>query len=140
MAARPDVTTRLRLASGLALMTFVATHLINHALGIHSLAAMEGGRALFVAVWRGAPGTVLLYGALACHVALVVHKLYRRRTLRMPAWEMAQIALGLLIPFWLVVHLVGTRGVHELTASMTATLTSSTCCGPEAPGASLCWS
>jgi adenylate cyclase len=114
MAARSDVTTRLRLASGLVLMSFAATHLINHALGIHSLAAMEGGRALFVAVWRSAPGTPLLYGALACHVALVVHKLYRRRTLRVPPWEMAQIALGLLIPFWLVVHLVGTRGVHEL--------------------------
>jgi len=114
MATRSDLTTRLRLASGLVLMTFVATHLINHAPGIHSLAAMEVGRMLFLAVWRSAPGTLLLYGALACHIALVVHNLYRRRTLRMPPWEMAQIVLGLLIPFWLVVHLVGTRGVHEL--------------------------
>jgi adenylate cyclase len=113
-AARPDVTTRLRLASGLVLMSFAATHLLNHSLGIHSLAAMEGGRTLFLSAWRSWPGTLLLYGALACHVALVVHKLYRRRTLRVPRWEMAQIALGLLIPFWLVVHVVGTRGVHQL--------------------------
>ena len=37
-------------ASGLVLMTFVATHLLNHALGIHSLATMEGGRTLFLGV------------------------------------------------------------------------------------------
>ena len=113
-AARSDWSTRLRLASGLALMTFAATHLSNHALGIHSLAAMEAGRDLFVGIWRSWPGTLLLYGALACHLVLGVHKLYRRRTLRMPPWEMAQIALGLMIPFWLVVHVIGTRGVHEL--------------------------
>ena len=114
MAIRSDVTTRLRLASGLVLMTFVDTHLLNHALGIHSLAAMEQGRELFVALWRSGPGTLLLYGALTCHIALVVHKLYRRRSLRMPVWEAAQIALGLMIPFWLAVHVVGTRGVHSL--------------------------
>jgi adenylate cyclase len=31
----------------------------------------------------------------------------------MPAWEVLQVALGLLIPYWLVVHAVGTRGLHE---------------------------
>jgi adenylate cyclase len=109
-----DLATRLRLASGLVLMTFVASHLVNHALGIHSLQAMEAGRVVFVGVWRSWPGTALLYGALLTHLVLVVHKLYRRRSLKMPAWEIVQIALGLLIPFWLVVHIVGTRGMHQI--------------------------
>jgi adenylate cyclase len=113
-SARSDTATRLRLASGLVLMTFVATHLLNHALGIVSLAAMERGRELFVAVWRSWPGTVLLYGALLGHVALVVHKLYRRRSLSLPVWEWAQIGLGLLIPVWLAAHIAGTRGLHSL--------------------------
>ena len=112
MLSRAGVATRLRLASGLVLMTFVASHLVNHALGIHSLDAMEQGRAIFVVVWRSAPGTVALYAALLTHVALVVHKLYRRRSLRMPAWEVLQISLGLLIPFLLAVHVIGTRGAH----------------------------
>jgi adenylate cyclase len=112
MRPRSDVTTRLRLASGLVLMAFVASHLVNHALGIVSLAAMEQGRAVFVAVWRSLPGTVLLYAALLGHIGLVAHKLWRRRTLRMPAWEAAQITLGLLIPFWLAAHIIGTRGVN----------------------------
>jgi adenylate cyclase len=113
MRPRSDLTTRLRLASGLVLMLFAASHLINHALGIDSLAAMETGRAVFIAVWRSLPGTMLLYAALLTHVALAVHKLWRRRSLRMPPWEVTQIGLGLLIPFWLLGHIFGTRGVHQ---------------------------
>jgi adenylate cyclase len=113
MTMRTDIATKLRLASGLVLMVFVCSHLLNHALGIHSLAAMQLGREAFVAVWRSPPGTLLLYAALATHVALAVHKLWRRRSWRMPAWEVLQVALGLLIPYWLVVHAIGTRGLHE---------------------------
>ncbi len=112
MRPRSDLTTRLRLASGLVLMAFVASHLANHALGIVSLATMAQGRAAFVAVWRSLPGTLLLYAALLGHIGLVLHRLWRRRSLRMPAWEAAQITLGLLIPFWLAVHVIGTRGAN----------------------------
>ena len=112
MSPRADLSTRLRLASGLVLMAFTASHLVNHALGIHSLQAMEQGRAVFVAIWRSPPGTLLLFGALLGHVALALLKLYRRRSLRMPLWELAQIGLGLLIPFWLTVHVIGTFGIH----------------------------
>jgi adenylate cyclase len=114
MTARPDIATRLRLGSGLVLMAFACTHLLNHALGIHSLDAMAAGGRVFMAVWRTVPATLLLYGAFAVHGVLAVHKLYRRRTLKMPAWEMAQVVLGLAIPFWLVVHIIGTRGTHEV--------------------------
>jgi adenylate cyclase len=113
MTTRSDLATRLRLASGLVLMAFALTHLVNHALGIHSLAAMEAGGTVFVAVWRTVPATLLLYGAFAIHITLALLKLWRRRSLRMPAWETAQVALGISIPFWLVVHIVGTRGSHQ---------------------------
>ena len=109
-----NAATRLRLGSGLVLMAYALTHLLTHALGIHSLAAMEAGGRVFSAVWRTAPATLLLYGAFAVHVALAAHKLWRRRSLRMPPWEMAQVVLDFLIPFWLVVHVVGTRGSHQL--------------------------
>ena len=112
--SRAELTTRLRLASGLVLMAYVASHLVNHALGIHSLQAMERGLGLFGALWRSWPGSALLYGALLTHVVLVVHKLYRRRSLKMPVWEVVQIALGLTIPFFLVAHIIGTRGLHQL--------------------------
>ena len=39
--ARGDLLQRLRLASGLVLFTFAATHFLNHALGLVSLDAMQ---------------------------------------------------------------------------------------------------
>lgn len=111
---RPDIVTKLRLSSGLVLMTFVIMHLINHALALHSLDAVIAGSIVFKTIWRNPLGTLLLYGAFLVHIVLVVLKIYRRRRLRMPIWEACQILLGILIPFWLALHLIGTRGVHEL--------------------------
>ncbi len=84
-------------------------HFTNHALGLVSLNAMETGRWWFLALWRSAPGTLALYGAIAVHGILALWLLYDRRTLRMPAWEAAQYALGLALPALLVTHVVGTR-------------------------------
>ena len=100
---------RLRLATGLVLFTFLTTHLTNHALGLISLEAMEAGRLWFLALWRNPVGTLALYGSLVTHFALALVSLYRRRHLRMPAWEALQLALGLSIPPLLVAHIVGTR-------------------------------
>lgn len=104
---------RLRLASGLVLFLFVATHLLNHSLGNISLEAMEAGRRVFLALWRHPLGSVLLYGSLLLHVSLVAYALVRRRRLTMPAPEAVQIVAGFLIPLLLAVHVVATRGVHE---------------------------
>jgi adenylate cyclase len=111
---KEQLTARLRLGSGLVLYAYVATHLLNHALGIHSLGAMEAGRTVFLALWRNPVGTVLLYGAVVTHIVLVLFALYNRTTLRMPRAEVLQIVLGLLVPPLVILHVVGTRIVHEL--------------------------
>ena len=108
---------RLRLISGLVLFVFVLTHLVNHALGVISLEALERGLALFTFLWWSLPGTVALYGALLVHVALALWKLYSRRSLALPRWEAAQLVLGLMIPVLLFGHLLGTRGAAELFGS-----------------------
>ena len=105
---------RLRLASGLVLLAYLATHFANHALGLVSLDAMEDGRRWFLLLWRNPLGTAALYAALVIHVLLAFRSLYRRRTLRMPVWEAAQLGLGLAIPPLLVFHIVGTRLAHTL--------------------------
>ncbi len=105
---------RIRLATGLILFTYVATHLANHALGLISLAAMETGRLWFLAVWRTWPTTVLLYGAMLVHILLALWALYQRRDLRMHGWEAAQLLLGLAIPPLLVEHILATRMLYEL--------------------------
>ncbi len=96
------------------LFAFVSTHLLNHALGLVSLGAMEEGRYWFLRIWRNPVGTVGLYGALATHGLLALWFLYERRTLRMPFWQATQIALGLSLPPLLVGHVLGTRVAHVM--------------------------
>ena len=100
---------RLRLATGLIIACFVVGHFLNHSLGVVSIDAMDRLRAVLSAWWRSAPGTVLLYGSLLTHFALALVSLYRRTTLRMPAWEATQLVLGLAVPPLLIAHIVGTR-------------------------------
>src|SRR6058998_3800247 len=108
-AAAQRWRSRLRLWSGCVLFLYVTLHLANHALGLISLDAMEAGRVWFLRLWRNPLGTAALYTALLVHPLLALWSIYRRRTLRMPAWETAQLVLGLLIPPLLAGHIIGTR-------------------------------
>ena len=108
------MTARIRLVSGLVLVVFLASHLVNHALGIHSFAWMEVGRGVFNLVWRSPPGTIILCAALLAHVGLVFWSLYRRGRLAMPAREWVQLLLGMTVPLLVAEHVAGTRGGHEL--------------------------
>jgi adenylate cyclase len=105
----PVLVRRLRLGAAFVLLAYVVLHFANHALGLVSLDAMETGRWWFLGLWRTWPGTAALYGAIAVHGLLALWLLYDRRTLRMPAWEATQYALGLVLPVLLVSHVVGTR-------------------------------
>ncbi|MDH3670098.1 MAG: 2Fe-2S iron-sulfur cluster-binding protein [Gammaproteobacteria bacterium] len=100
---------RLRSWTGLILAVYVVSHLANHTLGLLSLDMMEWFRRHNASLWQTPVGTVALYGALLTHFLLALWSLYRRRTLRMPPWETTQFALGLLLPFLLASHLIGTR-------------------------------
>ena len=113
MGAKVDWVARARLASGVVLFVFVATHLLNHALGTISLDAMESGRKVFLAVWRNPAGTIILFVSLLIHFGLVLYSLFRRRTLRMPVREALQIIAGLAIPPLLIVHVIGTWGLNQ---------------------------
>ncbi len=102
---------RLRLASGLVLFAFALTHFLNHALGIWSVGLMEDVQDWRTGFWRSTAGFALLVGALVVHVALALWKTARRRTLRMPPAEAAQLVLGLAIPLLLAKHVAGTAGL-----------------------------
>jgi adenylate cyclase len=109
-----DLYSRTKLASGLILFTFLATHLINHMLGIVSLQAMDAGAAAFKFIWRSWPGTVLLYTAAVVHPLLALFNWLRRGHYRGIQWQgWVQLALGLCVPPLVVDHVIGTRGLHE---------------------------
>ena len=87
---------RIRLSCGLILFVFVGTHLLNHALGLISLQAMEAARGWFIAVWRNPVGSVLL--------VLV------QRRLPLAVADGSRPLLGLETPLLLRVLLVGVEG------------------------------
>ena len=81
--ARGDVLQRLRLASGLVLFTFAATHFLNHALGLVSLEAMQGMQGWRKVVTRSWLGSGVLLAAFLIHIALALYKISRRLTWRL---------------------------------------------------------
>jgi adenylate cyclase len=98
-----------RLITGLILFTFATSHLLNHAFGIRSAAAMDAASAFLLAPWQSTYGLVLLYTCFLIHGLLGLYALHRRRHLRIPASEAWQLGLGLTIPFLLIMHAGGIR-------------------------------
>ena len=113
-ARREAVERKLRLWSGLLIAAFVVVHLSNHALGLISIEAMERARGWIQEFWGDPIMLALLCGSFAIHFWLALVSLYRRTTLRMPAWEAAQLVLGLLVLPLMANHAIGTRGSREL--------------------------
>ncbi len=109
------VVRSLRLVTGLVLMAFVAGHLANLAIGIHSLAAMEAWRAHLMDPWRSGFGQWLLLGSVIVHVALGLYSISARRSLAMSRTDVAQLVLGLLTPPLLLNHVVVTYMADQVT-------------------------
>ncbi|MGE0004342.1 MAG: adenylate/guanylate cyclase domain-containing protein [Parvibaculaceae bacterium] len=108
---------QLRLWSGLVLFAFALTHLLNHAVGLVSIDAMEAVRLWRIAVTRSAPGTAILLTSFLLHFVLGVAIFISRRSLRIRPHEWVQLAFGLLIPVLLLRHATALRGAH-LTAGV----------------------
>jgi adenylate cyclase len=100
---------RLRLFSGLVMLAYVTMHLLNHAVGLISLEAMENVLWYIFRIWTNRPAQILLYSSFLVHYALALYALWQRRTLRLHASEMSQLVLGFAIPLLLVRHVVVTR-------------------------------
>ncbi|MEX0282986.1 MAG: adenylate/guanylate cyclase domain-containing protein [Paracoccaceae bacterium] len=111
---RGSWATRIRIASGLVLMLYVFLHFINIGLGLFGPDAMEAFQEFRQTLTRTFVGEVILYAALMAHLGLSLWRIARRGTLRMPVWEAVQTALGLLIPLFLVKHIVFTKFAHEM--------------------------
>ncbi len=108
------IERKLRIVTGLVLAVYIVAHLGNHTLGLVSLDAMESMRRLVTPFWRSWIGGLLIYGSLLIHFGLALQSLYRRTTLHMPAWELAQLVLGLAIVPLLAGHIAATWGARVL--------------------------
>lgn len=103
-----------KLLSGLVIFAFLISHLANHAVGLISVQAADEMRRVFLFLWRTLPGTILLYGSFIVHIVLALAAIYRRRSFVMPRAEAAQILFGLLVPLFVVDHVISTRIASEM--------------------------
>ena len=111
----------LRLVTGLVLMLFVAGHMANLMLGIHSLAAMEHWRMWLMEPWRTLPAKVLLVCSALVHIALGLYSISQRRSLSMSKTDVVQLCLGLATPPLLLNHAVVMHMAGEVTPRFDAT-------------------
>ena len=107
----PLIERSLRFWSGTVLMVYVAMHLSNHAIGVFGIDTMTRVQHWRLAIWGHAFSAVVLYGAVILHMATSLDRAVFRKTWRMPAYEAAQIASGLLIPWLALDHVLATRAV-----------------------------
>src|SRR5271169_5388502 len=91
------------------MLAYVTMHLLNHAVGLISLRAMEDVLWYVFRIWTNRPAQMLLYGSFLIHYVLALSALWQRRTLRLRIAEAAQLVLGFAIPLLLVRHVVATR-------------------------------
>ena len=100
---------RARLLSGLVMLLFVFSHMVNHALALVSLETAEYGRKWFSLIWLNPISSLIFYDAVFTHIILVLRSIYVRRSLKMPTREALQIIIGLLIPYMIIDHASGIR-------------------------------
>jgi len=105
---RSPLVRKLRLITGLILFAYVCSHLINLALGLWSLEIMDAVRPVFMKPWQNKVGVVVLFGSLAVHMVLGIVALYQRGTLRMSSFDTLQLAMSLVLPPLMVLHVLGT--------------------------------
>jgi adenylate cyclase len=103
------VIRRLRLMSGLVMLGYVATHLLNQSLGLFSVEIMDRVLEVIYETWSTSVGGFILYSAFTVHYCLALWALWLRRSLKMPFSEAAQLVLGFSIPFFLVDHVLNTH-------------------------------
>lgn len=102
-----------RIYSGLFLLAYVTSHLINLSLGLISIDAMDTARPYLTGVWTGPITGTLLSLSLIVHFALGLWAIYKRPTLRTSLQDIVQLITGLLVVPLLATHAIGIAILHD---------------------------
>ncbi|MEH6648330.1 2Fe-2S iron-sulfur cluster-binding protein [Sulfitobacter sp.] len=103
----PAIALRaVRIWSGLFLLAFVTSHLINLSFGLISIESMDGARSYLTGVWTGKIVGAVLLAAFVCHFFLGLWALYVRPTLRTNTQDIVQLLTGLLVVPLLATHAI----------------------------------
>lgn len=114
---------RMMIGTGLVMFVFITMHLANLSIGLISIQAMEDWRWTLSGVWSTfEPLEILLKISLIVHFLTALVSLYMRNTLKIPAYDMAQLIAGILIIPLLGTHVFGVMAIRDLGLVPTYTL------------------
>lgn len=101
-----------RIWSGLFMLAFVTTHLINLSLGVISIDAMKTSKPFLTGIWSNPVMGTLLLSALFVHFFLGLWAIYRRPTLQTNAQDLVQLFSGLTVVPLMATHVVGVMSLR----------------------------
>ncbi len=116
----PRVLARtLRIVTGLLLLLFVTTHLLNASFGMISLEAMDAARPYLTEPWNmPLPGT-LLGLSLVLHFLLGLWSVYARPSLRTNAQDLVQLVTALCVVPLMAMHVINAIMATQAEIDMT---------------------
>lgn len=97
----------VRIVTGLVLLAFVTTHLLNASLGIISIEAMENAKPYLTGFWGDTPLGLLLTISLTVHFGLGLLAIFLRPTLRTNAQDIVQLFSSVCVVPLMATHALG---------------------------------
>ncbi len=97
----------LRIATGLYLLAYITSHLINLSLGLVSIETMDAARPYLSGVWGNAITQPILTTALVVHYSIGLWSIYTRPSISGTAQDVVQALSGLAIIPLMAIHSVG---------------------------------
>ncbi len=106
-AGSRTILRSLRIITGLYLLAYVTSHLINLSLGLVSIEAMDAARPYLSGIWGNAITRPILTAALLVHYVIGLWSIYTRPRISGTPQDVVQALSGLTIIPLLAVHSVG---------------------------------
>ncbi|MEP6065708.1 MAG: hypothetical protein ABJ246_07725, partial [Paracoccaceae bacterium] len=100
-------TRSIRITSGLVLLAFVTSHLLNASFGIISIKAMQAAHPFLTEIWQSKLAFSLLFLSLIAHFILGLYAIYNRPTLRTNVQDLVQIVTAVLVLPMMAIHTIG---------------------------------
>ncbi len=103
----------VRIVSGLILLAFVSTHLLNASFGLISIDAMDATRPFLTGVWDIPPLGAILSLSLLVHFLLGLWSIYERPTFKTNAQDIVQLVTALCVVPLMATHVIGIMMVNQ---------------------------
>ena len=103
----------LRIVTGLVLLAFVSTHLLNASFGLISVEAMDSTRPYLTGVWDIPPLGAILGLSLVAHFVLGLWSIFERPTLKTNAQDIVQVVTAVVVIPLMATHVIGIMMVNQ---------------------------